>query len=172
MTHYRWLSSFTVFVFAPLIGACADAAGPAGPNPLLPVAEASVVLAPAAASSEWRDWPINFLSSCTGLVYSGSARIHLVEHTMVWGGTRTEVRERRNLGRGVVVDNHGTTYSFQEVVGGTQTVSSGTGVAEYNYVFQMEPRGGGGVERHLYWVRVTWNPVTLHLESSITAICR
>lgn len=172
MTHCRWLSSSVALVTMLFIGACADAIGPVGPGRLMPAADASVVLAPAAATSEWQDWPMNFYSTCTGLTYSGTARMHLVGHAKVWNGTRTEFRERGNLAGGVLQDNNGTMYSFQEVVGGTQTSSSGSGVAEYNYMFQMEPRGGGGVERHLYWLKITWSPVTYQSELSITAICR
>lgn len=172
MTHHRWLSSSFVAVTTLLGAACADATGPTGPSRLMPVAQASVVLTPAAATSEWQDWPMSFYSTCTGLTYTGSARMHLVDHTKVWGGTRSEFRERGNLAGGVLVDNNGTSYSFQEVVDGSQTSSFGSGEAEYNYMFQMAPRGGGGVERHLYWFKLTWNPTTFLVESSVTAICR
>jgi len=172
MTHCRRLPSSVVLVTMLFSGACADATGPTVPSRLTPVAEASVVLTPAAATSEWQDWPMTFYSTCTGLTYTGTARMHLVGHTKVWGGTQTEFRERGNLAGGVLRDNNGTTYPSQEVIGGGQTTSAGSGVAEYNYMFQIEPRGGGGVERQLYVVTLTWDPSTLQTQTSITAICR
>lgn len=172
MTSVRRLPSLFVFVTMCFVGACADAVGPTSPTPLMPVAQATVVLAPAAASSEWQDWPMTFYSTCTGLTYSGTARMHLLHHTMVWGGTQTEFRERGNLGGGVLVDNNGTTYSFQEIVQGSETSSPGAGVAYYNYTFQLEPRGGGGVERHLYRLTLTWTPGTHQVQTTITTICR
>lgn len=170
MSHLKRLASLLAIML--FIGACADSTGPVGPSRLNPAAAASVVSTPTAATSEWQDWPMNFLSSCTGLIYTGTLRMHIVDHTMVWGGARTEFRERANVAGGVLRDNNGQTYNIQEVVGGSQTSSSGSGVAEYDYMFQIEPRGGGGVERQLYLLTITWTPGTHDVVAVITSICR